>query len=56
MKDLMGQAIWDYFQMGKAENILTETSISEIDDLPVKYLFRGFTEMNLIENCRKVKL
>lgn len=49
MKDLMGQAIWDYYQNGKAENLLTETSISEIDDLPVEYLFRDFEDMNLIE-------
>lgn len=49
MKDLMGQAILDYHQNGNAEILLTETSISEIDDLPVEYLFRGFEEMNLIE-------
>ena len=49
MKDLMGQAIWDYYHNQNAENLLTETSISEIDDLPVSYLFRDFEEMNLIE-------
>lgn len=49
MKDLMGQAIWDFYHDQKAENLLTETSISEIDDLPVSYLFRDFEEMNLIE-------
>ena len=49
MKDLMGQAIWDYYHDLNAENLLTETSISEIDDLPVSYLFRDFEEMNLIE-------
>ena len=45
----MGQAIWDYYHNQNAENLLTETSISEIDDLPVSYLFRDFEEMNLIE-------
>lgn len=45
----MGQAIWDYYHDQNAENLLTETSISEIDDLPVSYLFRDFEEMNLIE-------
>ena len=45
----MGQAIWDYYHDLNAENLLTETSISEIDDLPVSYLFRDFEEMNLIE-------
>ena len=49
MKDLMGQAIWDYYHDLNAENLLTETSISEIDDLPVSYLFRDFEEMNVIE-------
>ena len=45
----MGQAIWDYYHDLNAENLLTETSISEIDDLPVSYLFRDFEEMNVIE-------
>ncbi len=49
MKDLMGQAIWDFYHDNSPENLLTETSISEMDDLPVDYLFRGFDEMNLIE-------
>ena len=49
MKDVMGQAIWDYYHDLNAENLLTETSISEIDDLPVSYLFRDFEEMNVIE-------
>ena len=49
MKDLMGQAIWDFYHHQDAENLLTETSISEIDELPVDYLFRDFAEMNLIE-------
>lgn len=49
MKDLMGQAIWDFYHHKSADNLLTETSISEIDELPVEYFFRGFEEMNLIE-------
>ena len=49
MKDLMGQAIWDFYQNGKAEHLLTETSISEIDELPVEYFFRDFEEMNSVE-------
>lgn len=49
MKDLMGQAIWDYYHGNSPENLLTETSISEIDDLPVDYLFRDFGEMNSLE-------
>jgi len=49
MKDLMGCAILDYFQNENPEDLQTETSISELDELPVEYLFRGFEEMNKIE-------
>ena len=45
----MGQAIWDYYEKGKADDLLTETSISEIDELPVEYFFRDFEEMNSLE-------
>ena len=49
MKDLMGQAIWDFYQNKSADDLLTETSISEIDELPVEYFFRDFKEMNSVE-------
>lgn len=49
MKDLMGQAIWDYYYDNEPEDIQTETSISELDELPVSYLFRGFSEMSRVE-------
>lgn len=49
MKDLMGRAIWDYFQNENPEDLQTETSISELDELPVEYLFRDFEGMNKIE-------
>lgn len=49
MKDLMGKAIWDFYHNQNPENLQTETSISELDDLPVDYLFRDFEEMNAIE-------
>ena len=49
MKDLMGRAIWDYFHNENTEDLQTETSISELDELPVEYLFRDFEEMNKIE-------
>ncbi|MGG5210493.1 class I SAM-dependent methyltransferase [Chryseobacterium sp. MIQD13] len=49
MKDLMGKAIWDYFHNENPEDLQTETSISEQDELPVDYLFRDFEEMNDIE-------
>jgi len=49
MKDLMGRAIWDYYHKENPEDLQTETSISELDELPVEYLFRDFDEMNKIE-------
>jgi len=49
MKDLMGRAIWDYYYKENPEDLQTETSISELDELPVDYLFRDFDEMNKIE-------
>lgn len=49
MKDLMGRAIWDYYHNDNHEDLQTETSISELDELPVEYLFRDFEEMNKIE-------
>lgn len=49
MKDLMGKAIWDYYHNENPEDLQTETSISELDELPVNYLFRDFDQMNKIE-------
>ena len=45
----MGQAIWDFYHQKNSEDLQTETSISELDELPVKYLFRDFALMNKIE-------
>ncbi|HBR12072.1 MAG TPA: SAM-dependent methyltransferase [Chryseobacterium sp.] len=49
MKDLMGQAIWDFYHQHNPEDLQTETSISELDELPVNYLFRDFSSMNKVE-------
>ena len=49
MKDLMGRAIWDYYYQENPEDLQTETYISELDDLPVSYLFRDYQEMNALE-------
>jgi len=45
----MGKAVWDYFHNEDPEDLQTETSISELDELPVAYLFRDFEVMNDIE-------
>ncbi len=49
MKDLFGKAILDYQTNNSPENLITETSISEADEMSVAYLFRNFSAMPKIE-------
>ncbi len=49
MKDLLGQAIHDYQTNNSPEDLLTETSISEADEMSVAYLFRSFEQMPHLE-------
>lgn len=49
MKDLFGQAIYDFHFNNAPENLITETSISEEDEMEVSYLFRDFESMPKIE-------
>ena len=49
MKDLFGKAILDYQTNNSPEDLITETSISEADEMSVAYLFRSFNEMPKIE-------
>jgi cyclopropane fatty-acyl-phospholipid synthase-like methyltransferase len=49
MKDLFGKAILDYYTNNFPENLMTETSISEPDEMSVSYLFRTFEQMPKIE-------
>lgn len=49
MKDLFGKAILDYQTNNSPEDIITETSISEEDEMSVAYLFRNYKEMPKIE-------
>ncbi|MGG7034128.1 MAG: SAM-dependent methyltransferase [Flavobacterium sp.] len=49
MKDLFGKAILDYQTNNSPENLITETNISEEDEMEVAYLFRSFNEMPKIE-------
>lgn len=49
MKDIIGNAILDYFHGNYTEDIITETNISEEDEMPLPYLFRSFKEMPLVE-------
>jgi SAM-dependent methyltransferase len=49
MKDLFGKAILDYQTNDSPEDLITETSISEADEMPVSYLFRTYNEMPELE-------
>lgn len=49
MKDLFGKAILDYQQGNYTEDLVTATSISEEDSLPLPYLFRSYAEMPKLE-------
>ena len=49
MKDLLGKAIHDYYTNNDPQDILTETDISELDTLPIEYLFRSYQQMPKIE-------
>jgi SAM-dependent methyltransferase len=49
MKDLFGKAILDYQTNNSPEDLITETTISEEDEMSVAYLFRNFDAMPIIE-------
>jgi len=49
MKDLFGKAILDYQTNNNPEDIITETSISEADEMNVSYLFRSYKKMPKLE-------
>jgi SAM-dependent methyltransferase len=49
MNDLFGKAILDFQTNNSPENLITETSISESDEMSVGYLFRSFEEMPHLE-------
>ena len=49
MLDLFGKAILDFHTNNAPENLLTETNISDQDEMSIDYLFRTFTQMPKIE-------
>ncbi len=49
MLDLFGKAILDYQTNNNPEDLVTETSISEADEMSVNYLFRNFDKMPILE-------
>lgn len=49
MKDLFGKAILDFQTGNSPEDLVTETNISEADDMSVAYLFRTYSAMPKLE-------
>jgi 2-polyprenyl-3-methyl-5-hydroxy-6-metoxy-1,4-benzoquinol methylase len=49
MKDLFGKAILDFQTNTSPEDLITETNISEADEMSVAYLFRKYHEMPKLE-------
>jgi SAM-dependent methyltransferase len=49
MNDLIGQALLDYQNNNYTDDLYTETNISEVDILPLPYLFRSFNAMPPLE-------
>lgn len=49
MKDLFGKAILNYQTNNSPENLVTETSISDKDEMSIEYLFRSYAQMPKIE-------
>lgn len=57
MNDPFGEAIQDYFEKGKAPDLIVNSNYTEDENIPVSYLFRTKKEMPEIElaaleNCR----
>ena len=49
MLDLFGKALLDYQTNNSPEDIITETNISEPDEMSIAYLFRSYKEMPPLE-------
>jgi SAM-dependent methyltransferase len=49
MKDLFGKAILDFQTNNSPEDLITETTISDEDEMSVAYLFRSYNEMPQME-------
>jgi len=48
-KDIFGKALIDYHKGLYSKDLITSTSISDEDSLPLPYLFRNFSEMPNLE-------
>lgn len=49
MTDILGNALLDYYNKNYTEDIITESTISEADEMPLPYLFRSYKDMPTLE-------
>ncbi|MCK5538574.1 MAG: class I SAM-dependent methyltransferase [Bacteroidales bacterium] len=49
MNDPFGEAIYDYYEKGKASNLTVNTNYTEDEQIPVSYLFRVEKDMPALE-------
>ena len=49
MNDLFGKALLDYYQSPGEQQLITWTSLTEEDPVPLAYFFRNYKEMPAIE-------
>lgn len=49
MADILGNALLDYYKDNYTEDIITESTISEADEMPLPYLFRNYNDMPQLE-------
>lgn len=48
-KDVFGNALWDYHQSPGDQELITWTSLTEEDPVPISYYFRTFDQMPFLE-------
>src|SRR5699024_1392970 len=49
MRDIMGDALLDYYHGRYTEDLITWTNITKDDEMSLPYMFRGFEEMEFVE-------
>ena len=47
--DILGQALWSYYQEPGDQELITWTHLTNEDPMPVSYFFRDYAQMPLIE-------
>ena len=48
-EDVLGKALWSYYQEPEEQELITWTHLTETDPMPVSYFFRSYEQMPAIE-------